>query len=145
MPIQYEAKKRISAQDAMRHPYFRSLGSMVHKLPDGKSFIRRLHERRLAQLGSVVYPIRISSCVHSSFILYPFLSFFLFRLSSIRCSGFDFHLPRDSANERSRLSAIEPRKPCENTTSVDAVVMSIHTHTHPPTHSPPNGVCSVYI
>ena len=34
---QYEAKKRISAQDAMRHPYFRSLGSMVHKLPDSKS------------------------------------------------------------------------------------------------------------
>lgn len=32
--LTYEAKKRISAQDAMRHPYFRSLGSMVHKLPD---------------------------------------------------------------------------------------------------------------
>ncbi|XP_046440413.1 cyclin-dependent kinase 17-like isoform X2 [Daphnia pulex] len=32
--LSYEAKKRISAQDAMRHPYFRSLGSMVHKIPD---------------------------------------------------------------------------------------------------------------
>ena len=30
----YEAKKRISAVDAMRHPYFRTLGSMLHKLPD---------------------------------------------------------------------------------------------------------------
>lgn len=34
---QYEAKKRVSASDAMRHPYFRSMGPGVHKLPDGKS------------------------------------------------------------------------------------------------------------
>ncbi|XP_069693438.1 cyclin-dependent kinase 17-like isoform X1 [Periplaneta americana] len=30
----YEAKKRVSAADAMKHPYFRSLGPAVHKLPD---------------------------------------------------------------------------------------------------------------
>lgn len=30
----YEAKKRISAADAMKHAYFRSLGPAVHKLPD---------------------------------------------------------------------------------------------------------------
>lgn len=30
----YEAKKRVSAADAMKHPYFRSLGPGVHKLPD---------------------------------------------------------------------------------------------------------------
>jgi len=34
--FQYEAKKRASAADAMRHPYFSSLGPGVHKLPDGK-------------------------------------------------------------------------------------------------------------
>lgn len=30
----YDAKKRISASEAMKHPYFRSLGPAVHKLPD---------------------------------------------------------------------------------------------------------------
>ncbi|GLH10935.1 Casein kinase I isoform alpha [Gryllus bimaculatus] len=30
----YEAKKRVSAADAMKHTYFRSLGPAVHKLPD---------------------------------------------------------------------------------------------------------------
>ncbi|XP_039299006.1 cyclin-dependent kinase 17 isoform X2 [Nilaparvata lugens] len=30
----YEAKERISAADAMLHPYFKSLGPEVHKLPD---------------------------------------------------------------------------------------------------------------
>jgi len=34
--FQYEAKKRASAADAMKHPYFNSLGPGVHKLPDGK-------------------------------------------------------------------------------------------------------------
>ena len=32
----YEAKKRISAKDAMRHPYFASLGQGVQDLLDGK-------------------------------------------------------------------------------------------------------------
>ncbi|XP_065349240.1 cyclin-dependent kinase 17-like isoform X2 [Cloeon dipterum] len=30
----YEAKNRISAAEAMKHPYFRSLGPNIHKLPD---------------------------------------------------------------------------------------------------------------
>lgn len=34
--FQYDAKKRISAAEAMKHPYFRSLGPGVHKLPDSK-------------------------------------------------------------------------------------------------------------
>lgn len=34
--FQYEAKKRASAADAMKQPYFNSLGPGVHKLPDGK-------------------------------------------------------------------------------------------------------------
>ncbi|CAG0912644.1 unnamed protein product, partial [Notodromas monacha] len=33
----YEAKKRISAASAMKHPYFRSLGPNIHKLPDTTS------------------------------------------------------------------------------------------------------------
>ena len=32
----YEARKRISAKDAMHHPYFDSLGPGVHNLLDGK-------------------------------------------------------------------------------------------------------------
>ncbi|KAK3925164.1 Cyclin-dependent kinase 16 [Frankliniella fusca] len=32
--FQYDAKKRISAAEAMKHPYFQSLGPGVHKLPD---------------------------------------------------------------------------------------------------------------
>jgi serine/threonine protein kinase len=34
----YEARKRISARDAMRHPYFDSLGPGVHNLLDGEFF-----------------------------------------------------------------------------------------------------------
>lgn len=32
--LRYEAKKRISATDAMRHNYFHSLGQSIHSLPD---------------------------------------------------------------------------------------------------------------
>lgn len=34
--VQYEAKSRISAEVALRHPYFKSLGERVHVLPDSK-------------------------------------------------------------------------------------------------------------
>lgn len=34
--VQYEAKSRISAEVALRHPYFKSLGERVHLLPDSK-------------------------------------------------------------------------------------------------------------
>ena len=34
----YEARKRISAKDAMHHPYFDSLGPGVHNLLDGKAY-----------------------------------------------------------------------------------------------------------
>ena len=33
----YEARKRISAKDAMRHQYFDSLGPGVHNLLDGEN------------------------------------------------------------------------------------------------------------
>ena len=32
----YEARKRISAKSAMKHPYFASLGAAVQELMDGK-------------------------------------------------------------------------------------------------------------
>ncbi|XP_041058605.1 cyclin-dependent kinase 17 isoform X2 [Cetorhinus maximus] len=35
--LQYQAKKRISAEDAMKHLYFKSLGTRAHTLPDGAS------------------------------------------------------------------------------------------------------------
>ncbi|XP_059813672.1 cyclin-dependent kinase 17-like isoform X7 [Hypanus sabinus] len=35
--LQFEGKKRISAQQAMKHPHFHSLGERVHKLPDTTS------------------------------------------------------------------------------------------------------------
>ncbi|XP_036388844.1 cyclin-dependent kinase 17-like isoform X4 [Megalops cyprinoides] len=35
--LQFEAKKRISAEEALRHPYFRSLGEQVQTLPDTAS------------------------------------------------------------------------------------------------------------
>ena len=34
----YEARKRVSAREAMHHPYFASLGTGVHNLLDGKNF-----------------------------------------------------------------------------------------------------------
>ncbi|XP_032828302.2 cyclin-dependent kinase 17-like isoform X4 [Petromyzon marinus] len=32
--LQYEARRRVSAEEGMRHPYFKSLGERLHKLPD---------------------------------------------------------------------------------------------------------------
>ena len=34
--VQYKAKGRISAEAALRHAYFKSLGERVHLLPDSK-------------------------------------------------------------------------------------------------------------
>uniref|UniRef100_A0A4X2KRU2 cyclin-dependent kinase n=1 Tax=Vombatus ursinus TaxID=29139 RepID=A0A4X2KRU2_VOMUR len=34
--LQFEGRNRISADDAMRHPFFQSLGSRIHKLPDSE-------------------------------------------------------------------------------------------------------------
>ncbi|XP_078595748.1 cyclin-dependent kinase 17-like isoform X8 [Branchiostoma floridae x Branchiostoma japonicum] len=46
--LQYEAKWRISAEEAMKHPYFNTLGPRIHKLPDTAS-IFTLDEIRLAK------------------------------------------------------------------------------------------------
>ena len=40
----YEARKRVSAREAMHHPYFASLGTGVHNLLDGKKAKRELAE-----------------------------------------------------------------------------------------------------
>uniref|UniRef100_A0A493TPX1 cyclin-dependent kinase n=1 Tax=Anas platyrhynchos platyrhynchos TaxID=8840 RepID=A0A493TPX1_ANAPP len=37
--LQYESKKRISAEEAMKHAYFRSLGTRIHTLPESKSIV----------------------------------------------------------------------------------------------------------
>ena len=34
--FQYESKSRVSAEAALRHPYFRSLGERVHQLEDSE-------------------------------------------------------------------------------------------------------------
>lgn len=34
--MQFEGRKRVSADDAMRHPFFQSLGERVTKLPDSE-------------------------------------------------------------------------------------------------------------
>ena len=34
--LQYDAKSRVSAHAGLKHPYFNSLGSAVHTLPDSK-------------------------------------------------------------------------------------------------------------
>lgn len=36
VPLQFEAKKRVAAEDALRHPYFRSLGEQVQTLSDSE-------------------------------------------------------------------------------------------------------------
>ncbi|EMP26913.1 Cyclin-dependent kinase 17, partial [Chelonia mydas] len=35
--LQYESKKRVSAEEAMKHAYFRSLGTRIHALPESVS------------------------------------------------------------------------------------------------------------
>ncbi|OWK16708.1 hypothetical protein Celaphus_00011763 [Cervus elaphus hippelaphus] len=36
-PFKYESKKRVSAEEAMKHVYFRSLGPRIHALPESVS------------------------------------------------------------------------------------------------------------
>ena len=40
--LQYNVKRRVSAQDAMRHTYFDSLGPVVRQLSDRESIFTRL-------------------------------------------------------------------------------------------------------
>ncbi|XP_030049739.1 cyclin-dependent kinase 16 isoform X1 [Microcaecilia unicolor] len=58
--LQFEGKRRISAEEAMRHPYFHFLGERVHKLPDTSS-IFALKEIQLQK-----EMVQKSSVLHSS-------------------------------------------------------------------------------
>lgn len=56
--VQYEAKGRVSAEAALRHAYFKSLGERVHLLPDSKctlsSCLGTWRQEVLRSLGVVV-------------------------------------------------------------------------------------------
>lgn len=41
LSLQYESKKRISAEEAMKHSYFRQLGMRVHTLPESERTFTR--------------------------------------------------------------------------------------------------------
>lgn len=53
--LKYEAKQRISAYDALHHPYFDNLGSKVQRLPDSKN-----------------RPVLFFKILHVSFFILPF-------------------------------------------------------------------------
>ncbi|XP_074133309.1 cyclin-dependent kinase 16 isoform X4 [Sminthopsis crassicaudata] len=72
--LQFEGRNRISADDAMRHPFFQSLGSRIHKLPDTTSIfalkeiqLQKETGLRAASLtdsgGCGSHPLGSSSCV----------------------------------------------------------------------------------
>uniref|UniRef100_A0A8C9CY06 cyclin-dependent kinase n=1 Tax=Phocoena sinus TaxID=42100 RepID=A0A8C9CY06_PHOSS len=50
--LQFEGRNRISAEDAMKHPFFLSLGERIHKLPDTTS-IFALKEIQLQKEASI--------------------------------------------------------------------------------------------
>ncbi|CAO2624452.1 Cyclin-dependent kinase 16 [Lemmus lemmus] len=50
--LQFEGRNRISAEDAMKHPFFLSLGERIHKLPDTTS-IFALKEVQLQKEASI--------------------------------------------------------------------------------------------
>ncbi|XP_028823198.1 cyclin-dependent kinase 17-like isoform X2 [Denticeps clupeoides] len=56
--LRYECKKRISADEAMKQPYFRSLGPRLHTLPEGSSVfaLREVQLQRDPGHRSSLYP-----------------------------------------------------------------------------------------
>uniref|UniRef100_A0A3P8W9E1 cyclin-dependent kinase n=1 Tax=Cynoglossus semilaevis TaxID=244447 RepID=A0A3P8W9E1_CYNSE len=56
--LKYESKKRISADEAMRQPYFRSLGPRVHTLPESASIftLKEVHLQRDPGYRNSSYP-----------------------------------------------------------------------------------------
>ncbi|KAL4655398.1 cyclin-dependent kinase 16-like isoform X1 [Arapaima gigas] len=56
--LQFEAKKRISAEEALRHPYFRTLGQQVQTLPDTASIfsVKDIQLQRDPGKRSSAYP-----------------------------------------------------------------------------------------
>uniref|UniRef100_A0A8C7YGE5 cyclin-dependent kinase n=1 Tax=Oryzias sinensis TaxID=183150 RepID=A0A8C7YGE5_9TELE len=60
--LKFESKKRVSADEAMRQPYFRSLGPRVHTLPENFIKMNQLE----AELGKNLFPLRKSVLVYSA-------------------------------------------------------------------------------
>ncbi|XP_068964234.1 cyclin-dependent kinase 16 isoform X2 [Petaurus breviceps papuanus] len=56
--LQFEGRNRISADDAMRHPFFQSLGSRIHKLPDTTSIfaLKEIQLQKETSLRSASLP-----------------------------------------------------------------------------------------
>lgn len=56
--LRYEGRSRISAEDAMKHPFFFSLGEQIHKLPDTTSIfaLKKIQLQREASLHSSSMP-----------------------------------------------------------------------------------------
>lgn len=55
LPPQYESKKRISAEEAMKHSHFRQLGMRIHTLPESE------HTHSWIKLQSIFHTARFSS------------------------------------------------------------------------------------
>uniref|UniRef100_A0A8C0Z0I2 Ubiquitin-like modifier-activating enzyme 1 n=1 Tax=Canis lupus familiaris TaxID=9615 RepID=A0A8C0Z0I2_CANLF len=56
--LQFEGRNRISAEDAMKHPFFLSLGERIHKLPDTTSIfaLKEIQLQKEASLRSSSMP-----------------------------------------------------------------------------------------
>uniref|UniRef100_A0A7N5P3J3 cyclin-dependent kinase n=1 Tax=Ailuropoda melanoleuca TaxID=9646 RepID=A0A7N5P3J3_AILME len=56
--LQFEGRNRISAEDAMKHPFFLSLGDRIHKLPDTTSIfaLKEIQLQKEASLRSSSMP-----------------------------------------------------------------------------------------
>ncbi|KAM8753370.1 cyclin-dependent kinase 16 isoform 2-T2 [Rhynchonycteris naso] len=56
--LQFEGRNRISAEDAMKHPFFLSLGERIHKLPDTTSIfaLKEIQLQKEANLRSSSMP-----------------------------------------------------------------------------------------
>ena len=65
----YEARKRVSAREAMHHPYFASLGTGVHNLLDGK-----LSRQKRSFLSPTHFPN--GSIENPGLCIYPKLNYF---------------------------------------------------------------------
>ncbi|XP_045709589.1 cyclin-dependent kinase 16-like [Phyllostomus hastatus] len=64
--LQFEGRNRISAEDAMKHPFFLSLGEQIHKLPDTTSIfaLKEIELQMEASLGSSLMPDSGRSALH---------------------------------------------------------------------------------
>uniref|UniRef100_A0A452TTQ2 cyclin-dependent kinase n=1 Tax=Ursus maritimus TaxID=29073 RepID=A0A452TTQ2_URSMA len=63
---QFEGRNRISAEDAMKHPFFLSLGDRIHKLPDTTSIfaLKEIQLQKEASLRSSSMPDSVAGGQH---------------------------------------------------------------------------------